>query len=311
MWTLPALIVITSVVLSIPCGFYLARIADGRLRVFGWLRWIESRVDTGPQSWKQYTLSLLLFNTVLFVFGFAVLALQPFLPFAPAGKGMLAPTTIFNSVTSFFTNTDLQDYAGEQHLSYFSQIAFVVANMFLSASVGFCALAAVVRGLRGDAHMGNYYVDMWRIVAYVFFPASLVMGVLLMAQGVPMTFEPSAKVATLEAGAMGTRRFRCRQTQEIARGPVAAVIPDQAPGDQRRRFLRSQLGPPLREPRRLDQLPLVHEHSDLPVRARDHVRPHVEESAARGHPLRHDDGPVPGRRSDGPSIGTRCSPTLR
>jgi potassium-transporting ATPase potassium-binding subunit len=225
MWTLPALIIITSVVLSIPCGLYLARIADGRFRAFGWLRWIESRVDTGPQSWKQYTLSLLLFNTVLFVFGFAVLALQPFLPFAPAGKGMLAPTTIFNTVTSFFTNTDLQDYAGEQHLSYFSQIAFVVANMFLSASVGFCALAAVVRGLRGDAQMGNYYVDMWRIVAYVFFPASLVMGVLLMAQGVPMTFEPSAKVATLEAGAMGTDESGAAKLQEISRGPVAAVIP--------------------------------------------------------------------------------------
>ena len=56
-----------------------------------------------------------------------------------------------------------------------------MANMFVSASVGFCALAAVIRGLRGDSHMGNYYVDMWRVVAYVFFPASLMMGVLLMA----------------------------------------------------------------------------------------------------------------------------------
>jgi potassium-transporting ATPase potassium-binding subunit len=225
MWTLPALILVTSVVLSIPCGLYLAWIVDGRYRPYRWLRWIEGRLDTGPQNWKQYALSLLLFNTVLFVFGFAVLALQPFLPFAPPGKGMLAPTTIFNSVTSFFTNTDLQDYSGEQHLSYFSQIAFVVANMFLSASVGFCALAAVVRGLRGDAHMGNYYVDMWRVVAYVFFPLSLVMGVLLMAQGVPMTFEPTAKVVTVEAGAMGTDDAGAAKPQEIARGPVAAVIP--------------------------------------------------------------------------------------
>jgi potassium-transporting ATPase potassium-binding subunit len=225
MWTLPVLIVITTVVLSVPCGFYLAWIAGGRYHAPRWLRWIESRLDTGPQDWKEYAVSLLLFNTLLFAFGFLVLALQPFLPFAPVGKGMLGPTTIFNSVVSFFTNTDLQDYAGEQHLSYFSQIFFVVANMFLSAGVGFCALAAVVRGLRGDARMGNFYVDLWRIVAYVFFPASLAMGVVLIAEGVPMTFKPAARVATLEAGSMGTDDAGAAKLQEIARGPVAAVIP--------------------------------------------------------------------------------------
>jgi len=225
MWTLPLLIVITSVLLSVPCGFYLAWIVDGRYRAPRWLRWIEARLETGTQNWKQYAASLLLFNTVLFVFGFIVLALQPFLPFAPAGKGMLAPTTIFNSAISFFTNTDLQDYAGEQHLSYFSQIFFVVANMFLSASVGFCAFAAVVRGLRGDHHMGNYYVDMWRVVAYVFIPSSILMGVVLMALGVPMTLEPTAQVSTLEPAAMGRDDAGAAKPQEIARGPVAAVIP--------------------------------------------------------------------------------------
>ena len=39
---------------------------------------------------------------------------------------MLAPTTIFNTVISFLTNTNLQHYSGEQHLSYFSQIFFVL-----------------------------------------------------------------------------------------------------------------------------------------------------------------------------------------
>src|SRR5580704_3947461 len=225
MWTLPALIILTTVVLSVPVGFYLAWIVDGHYRAPRWLGWIESRFNTGPQNWKQYSVSLLVFNSVLFCLGFIVLALQPWLPFAPPGKGMLAPTTIFNSAISFFTNTDLQDYSGEQHLSYFSQIVFVVANMFLSAGVGFCALAAVVRGLRGDAHMGNYYVDLWRIVAYALFPASLLMGVVLMVSGVPMTFDPAAQVSTLEPGAMGRDDGGAAKPQEIARGPVAAVIP--------------------------------------------------------------------------------------
>jgi potassium-transporting ATPase potassium-binding subunit len=225
MWFLPFLIIATTVVLSIPCGFYLAWIMDGRYRAPRWLQWLEQRFDTGPQSWKQYTVSLLLFNLLLFIFGYVVLALQPVLPFAPAGKGMLAPTTIFNTAISFFTNTNLQHYAGEQHFSYSSQLLFVVANMFLSASVGFCALLAVTRGLRGDANSGNYYVDLWRAVAYVFFPASLLMGVVLMARGVPMTLEPTVEARTVEAGAMGQDASGAAKPQSIARGPVAAVIP--------------------------------------------------------------------------------------
>jgi K+-transporting ATPase ATPase A chain len=225
MWFLPFVIIATTVLLSIPCGFYLAWIMDGRYRAPRWLQWIEGQLNTGPQQWTKYVASLLLFNALLFIFGFVVLALQPLLPFAPAGKGMLAPTTIFNTAISFFTNTNLQHYAGEQHLSYTSQLLFVVTNMFLSAGVGFCALCAVIRGLRGDADMGNYYVDLWRATAYVFFPSSLVMGVVLMARGVPMTLEPTIDVRTVEVGAMGHETNGAAKAQSISRGPVAAVIP--------------------------------------------------------------------------------------
>ncbi len=138
---------------------------------------------------------------------------------------MLAPTTIFNTVSSFLTNTNLQHYSGEVHLSYGSQIVFVVWNMFVSAAVGFCALAAITRGLRGDEHMGNYYLDMWRVVAYVFVPASLLGGVLLMATGVPMTFDKAVEAFPLEEGAMGQTDKGEPKSQTIARGPVAAVLP--------------------------------------------------------------------------------------
>jgi hypothetical protein len=94
--------------------------------------------------------------------------------------------------------------------------------MFVSAAVGFCALTAITRGLRGDEYMGNYYLDMWRVVAYVFRPASLLGGVLLMAAGVPMTFEKAAEVSTLEPGAMGQSEDGAAKKQVIARGPVAA-----------------------------------------------------------------------------------------
>ena len=120
----------------------------------------------------------------------------------PAAR--LTPTTVFNTVTSFMTNTNLQHYSGDQHLSYFSQIVFIIFNMFASAAIGLCCLAAVIRALRSDANMGNFYLDMWRVLMYAFLPASLLMGVILMARGQPMTMQPMAQVATLEPGAMGT-----------------------------------------------------------------------------------------------------------
>ncbi|HEY7152532.1 MAG TPA: potassium-transporting ATPase subunit KdpA [Gemmataceae bacterium] len=224
-WFLPLLIVGTTIALSIPVGFYLAWIMEGHYRAPSWLRWLEQRLNTGTQNWKQYALSLLLFNTLMFVFSFLVLAVQPAAPLNPDNKGMLAPTTIFNTTASFLTNTNLQHYAGEVHLSYWSQIVFIIWNMFVSAAVGFCALTAITRGLRGDEHMGNYYLDMWRVVAYAFVPASLLGGVLLLAAGVPMTFEEAVEASTLEPGAMGNDDNDEPKNQIIARGPVAAVLP--------------------------------------------------------------------------------------
>src|SRR5208337_5362157 len=136
-------------------------IMDGKYRHLPFLGLFEKRLDSGPQNWKQYVGSLLIFNTVLFVFGYLVLALQPWLPLNQDGKGMLFPTTIF-SVISFMTNTNLQHYSGDVHLSNFSQIFFCIANMFLSASVGLCALTAIIRAFQGNSSLGNYFVDMWR-----------------------------------------------------------------------------------------------------------------------------------------------------
>ncbi len=223
-WLLPIFIVGITILLSIPVGLYLARVTDGRVYLPG-LRWIERLLDTGGQNWKQYTIALVLFNTVMFVFGYVVLAVQPAAPLNPEHKGMLAPTTIFNTTVSFFTNTNLQHYSGEVCLSYWSQTVFVLFNMFVSAAVGFCALAAITRGLRGDAHMGNFYIDLWRVVVYVFLPGAVITSVPLLASGVPMTFEPAAEVRTLEQGAMGKDDQGQPQPQVISRGPVASLLP--------------------------------------------------------------------------------------
>ncbi|MGQ0634023.1 MAG: potassium-transporting ATPase subunit KdpA [Planctomycetaceae bacterium] len=224
MWTLPISLLTSAVVLGVPFGLSMARIFDGRYQAPAWFRWLEARVDTGSQNWKQYTYSLLLFNVAIFVVGFAILALQPYLPLNPDGKKMLAPTTIFNTACSFLSNTNLQHYSGEVHLSYFSQLFFICWKQFITPSIGLAALVAIIRGLRGDSHLGNFYVDLWRSVLYVFIPLASFVAVLLMAGGSPMTLQGNAKVATIEPGAMGTEEGGAAKPQEIARGPVAAIV---------------------------------------------------------------------------------------
>jgi K+-transporting ATPase ATPase A chain len=220
MWLLPLLIIGLGAALALPLGVYLAWLMDGRYRPPDWLRRVERCLDTGPQSWKQYVGALLLFSTLTFVLNVSFLMLQPLVPPNPDGRGRLAACTIFHTAASFVTNTGLQHYAGEQHLSHFSQLTAILWNMFVSAGVGFCSLTAVIRGLRGDAHLGNFYLDLWRIVVYVLLPGSLLLGVPMLAAGVPMTFEGITTVAALEAASdNGTAAG-----QEIARGPVAALI---------------------------------------------------------------------------------------
>jgi len=225
MWILPISMLVLTTLLAIPLSRYMSRIMDGTYRVPRFLRWLEDRLDCGPQSWKQYTLSLLVFNTVLFVFGFVVLAVQPWMPLNPQHKGMLAPSTIFHTVISFMTNTDVQHYAGDVHFSNFSQIFFGFTMFFLSASIGFCALTMMIRALRGGPTVGNFFVDMWRVVAYMFLPACLLLAVLFVQQGSPMTFKSFHEVHTLEPAAMGTLDNGQPKPQTIVVGPLAAFVP--------------------------------------------------------------------------------------
>jgi len=111
-------------------------------------------VDTGPQNWKAYTVSLLLVNALMFIWGFLLLAVQPLMPFnynlhtslTDNSHEFLAPTTILNTVCSFLTNTNLQDYSGEVHLTYFTQVFFIIWNM-VPVRLGrlVCALAGIIR----------------------------------------------------------------------------------------------------------------------------------------------------------------------
>ena len=225
MWLLPFTVIAIPVILAIPLSRYLAWIMDGHYRPTRLLKWFEDRVSSGPQNWKQYAVSLLAFNVVLYVFGYLILVLQPWMPLNPRGLGALAPTTILNTVMSFSTNTDIQHYSGDQHFSNFSQIFFCLPMFFLSASIGFCALTAMIRAFRSDPHVGNFFLDMWRVVFYTFLPVAFVMSLFLLCTGMPMTFQSDYQVNTLEPTAMGTTANGQPNQQTIVVGPLAAFVP--------------------------------------------------------------------------------------
>jgi len=211
-WFLPFLLLATATLLAFPLSRYMGWIMDGEYRPMRFFAWFEKRLDSGHQNWKQYIGSLLIFNTALFVFGFIVLALQEWMPLNPMGRPMIAPSTIFHSVISFMTNTNLQHYSGDQHFSNFSQIFFDISNMFISAAIGLCALTAIIRALRSDSHLGNFFLDMWRVLIYMFIPSAFVISVIFISQGSPMTLESVYHIAGLESN-----------QQNIIVGPVAAL----------------------------------------------------------------------------------------
>ncbi len=123
------------------------------------------------------------------------------------------------------TNTDLQHYSGDQHFSNFSQIFFCITNFFLSASIGFCGLTAIIRAFRSDPHVGNFFVDMWRVVMYMFLPCAFVLSLVFLQQGSPMTLDSAKTVSTLEPGGMGTTDKGEAKPQTIVVGPLAAFVP--------------------------------------------------------------------------------------
>src|SRR5271166_4862660 len=136
MWLLPLLIVVLAAGLALPLGLYLARVLDHSAPANG----LERLLFTGPQNGRQYLIAMLVCNVSAFTIGYILLALQPHLPLNPDEKKMLAASTIFNTASSFLTNTNLQHYSGEKHLSYFSQVFVICWNMLITPAVGLAAL---------------------------------------------------------------------------------------------------------------------------------------------------------------------------
>lgn len=174
-------------------------------------------LGTDPSSnmgWKQYFFAALVLNVVQMAIAFVVLTNQNLLPLNPGKFPGMSWDLAFNTVVSFATNTNLQHYAGESTLSYFSQMGAIQFLQFTSAATGVCALVAMVRGFReGSTGLGNFYVDFVRTLTRIMLPLCLVAAIVFVALGVPQTLGGNQLVTTVEGA-----------PQTILVGPVASLV---------------------------------------------------------------------------------------
>jgi K+-transporting ATPase ATPase A chain len=215
--------VVTLLLLTRPMGAWLAGAVDGRLSVgvFGRVeralyRICGVRPDEG-MSWQRYAFAVLLFNGLGVLAVYTLQRAQAWLPLNPQAMGNVTPDSAFNTAVSFVTNTNWQGYGGESTMSYCTQMLGLAVQNFVSAATGIAVAVALIRGLtwRDSATVGNFWTDLTRITLYVLVPASTVLALVLVSQGVVQSFGAYATVTPLESGAA---------SQTLAMGPAASQV---------------------------------------------------------------------------------------
>ncbi len=204
------LLIYLGVILALakPLGLYMARVYEGRpsgldrvLEPLERLLYRLAGVKADDQmDWKRYAVAMLAFNLAGFLFLYALQRLQGALPVNPAHFSAVEPALAFNTAISFITNTNWQNYSGEQTMSYLTQMFGLAVQNFLSAASGMAVLVALVRGIvrRTASTIGNFWVDVVRTALYILVPLSLVVALALASQGVVQTLSPSKKVTLVQ-----------------------------------------------------------------------------------------------------------------
>ncbi len=215
-----------------PLGWYMTRVYEnkpcGLDRMFGPVeRAIYRLCGVNPaieMSWQRYTLSMLVFNAAGFVFLYALLRLQDYLPLNPQHFPAVPPLLAFNTAVSFVTNTNWQAYGGESTMSYLTQMSGLAVQNFLSAASGMAVLVALIRGFirRNSPTIGNFWIDLTRTTLYVLLPLSFILAIALVSQGVVQTFRPYPKALLIEQ--IKTADNSSVNEQVIAVGPAASQI---------------------------------------------------------------------------------------
>ncbi|HMI65795.1 MAG TPA: potassium-transporting ATPase subunit KdpA [Cyclobacteriaceae bacterium] len=215
-------IFLATIALAIPLGKYIAKIYAGEgtfldpvfnpvERLFFRISGIDSRKE---MTWKQHMVALLTINVIWFLLGMFILMNQGWLPLNPDANPSMTPDLAFNTTISFVTNTNLQHYSGESGVSYLGQLTLMLYQ-FISAGVGMAASAVLFNAFRerSTEKLGNFYAYFLTSCTRILLPISLVVAIILVFNGTPMTFEGKDTILSLQG-----------DTVQVSRGPAAAMI---------------------------------------------------------------------------------------
>ncbi len=181
------------------------RVERGLYRVIG----VDGDAD---QRWPVYLRSVLAFSAVSILFLYGLIRLQGHLLLS-LGVPQMESHQAWNTAISFVTNTNWQSYSGEAAMGHLVQMAGLAVQNFVSAAVGIAVVAALIRGFTRNRtdRVGNFWVDLTRIVLRLLLPMAIVFALVLVANGVVQNFHGFHEITTLGGG-----------TQSVPGGPVAS-----------------------------------------------------------------------------------------
>lgn len=215
--------IVLMMVLSYPLGKYIAKVYKGKKVWSDFMKPLENLIfrlsGINPEeemNWKQFLRALLVVNAFWFVWGMILLVMQGYLPLNPDGNIGQTVHQAFNTCISFMVNCNEQHYSGETGLTYFTQLFVIMLFQFLTAATGMAAMAGIMKALgeKTTQTIGNFWKYLVLSCTRILLPLSLVVGFILITQGIPMGFDGKMEITTLEGN-----------PQSISQGPAAAIVP--------------------------------------------------------------------------------------
>lgn len=237
---------IATILFAIPLGRYIGKVYEGEKtwpdpvlnpldKLFFKLSGIKPETE---MTWQQSLVALLVINLVWFLLSMFVLMNMSWLPLNPDGNPSMTADLAFNTTTSFISNTNLQHYSGESGVSYLGQLILMLFQ-FISAGAGMAVCAVTFTALKAKTtdKLGNFYNYFIKSCTRVLLPLSIVVAVLLLFNGVPMTFEGKDQYISLQG-----------DTVNVSRGPAAAMVAIKQLGTNGGGFFGANSAHPLENP---------------------------------------------------------------
>lgn len=211
-----------AVIIALPLGKYISKVFKDEKTFLDFFSPLENfffritKIDPDKEmDWKENIKAMLTINFIWFLWAMLILSLQNILFWNPDNIQAMEPAQAFNTAVSFMTNTNLQHYSGETGVSYLTQLIVMCFLQFVSAGTGIAAVALLFKGLsnKSGSNLGNFYNLMLKSCTRILLPIAIVVAVILLVNGTPMTFKGAEQVITLQG-----------DTVNVARGPVAPMV---------------------------------------------------------------------------------------